>query len=260
MEEIVQAINNLSKPNISDWLNIILIIISIIVTAILSYILFKQNKDNNKRNEDLQKKLNEIENKRILHNTILNIYSNCLTVKDIITEFEEIEKRLNILMNFNIQQGFLNRLNQVGYCNINYLKSVHIIFRGDKKIINILKNITEKYDEFYSKLQIYFYNKFEIRYNMALDKASEVTGININRNGIILNKNSNSNPLTNNNEYIDEVNIIYNLKIREVFKDKFDNEDLNSIVKIANEILKCFSNEEFYHYFEEYLSINKMNI
>ena len=59
----------LVKDNLGD-------ILSVGATIIIGVLVYNQNKNFHKRDEQLQERLNKVENKRILHNTTLNIYSN----------------------------------------------------------------------------------------------------------------------------------------------------------------------------------------
>lgn len=256
MEELVQAIDNISKISIKDIIFLLINIISSLSTIIIAIVVYSQNKRFNKENEILQKKLNEIENKRILYTSISDIYNKFLEIFEVVNQIEDKEKLLDILMNINIKEAFVERLALIKYSNIDNWHNYKIIFKGSNEILVCLENIVKKYNEFYNKLIEYINISYFNDYEMTLREIQNSTNIKL----IRVNEYEDNTDLTLNDDVIFEHSMVYDDKFREIFYNKIKSFRLDEVRELAIEISSYFTEEKFYSHFEEYLSIDKMDI
>lgn len=253
MNEIVEAINNLNKFSFMD---IIPPLMSAIPPSILSFILYKQNQRFNKENNDLNKKINNIENKRILYRNILDIYNSYETVKIHMNGFKSDNNLFKILINnqntFNYMNNIFNLKNAIQFSLI----QARIIFKNKKDMLNSLEHIDEKCNLFLNKVENYFLYNYYNEYANAMKNVCKIKEINILQNGqkiFGLNNNINSCNL--------EISLaINNIDIINEFIKQYDRENIDKLISLADEIYNYFTQENFYKYFEEYLTIDNMEV
>lgn len=255
MEELVQAINNISKTSITDIFNIV----SAVSSIIISVVVYSQNKRFNKENEILQKKLNEIENKRILYNNILKIYNTYLEIENAKDEFKNNEILLEILINSQSRYNCMMRLFNIQNSLKSSLNEVKIIFNFKKDIVKNLEEISNVYNNFCINLSKYFNSDFKKDYLDAMYNVCKLNNILVTRNANPIFDNS-FNLENINYSVIEEIEAINDYEIRKEFEKQFEYINVNNCLNILNTLDKYFTEENFSTYFKEYLSIDNMDI
>ena len=170
-------------------------------------------------------------------------------------EFNNDEFLFGILINNQIINNYIGVLQNLKNNLIFSLLQTKIVFKNNIEMCDSLKNIQEKYEKFFNAVLKYFSTLHYKEYCDAMKNVSSVKKLTI--------LNSINQPFElGNNTYpqLNEVVAINDTEIKKEFMKQFEKENINNLKILSQDVIKCFTEEKFYSYFTEYLSIDNMDI
>lgn len=245
MEELIQKIDELIKEIHANSVPLWITIIGILVPIFISLLVLWQGCQQNKRNHELQKQVEEnqaklqreISSKELkvqMHSDFLKIYDDYSFAQSIIGQARDNVSV--VFFNNNITWQWINDLEKANGAVCQAMNRARLLLPDtDKEFVDVLINIFQKYAELNAKVFNY------INTGVAEARRQE-TWIKISKTYNIPNENY--------------MALIYNPTAYNDFIKLYSNKETEAINEMINELLPLFAYDNFDKYFEKYLRID----